>query len=96
MLEYVGRYGFKYFVLGLISGPVMGALGGWWRQHPNALVPLLVAVLAFGKRWAWQWHLGFDPGSVIFTGEAVPGVAVAIAMLVWVRRAPGASPTASS
>lgn len=87
MIEYTVQFGGSYFALGLLSGPVIGAIGGWWRRTPTLLVPLAVLVLAVGERWAWAWKLGFDPASGAFTAEAVVGAALAASMALWTHRA---------
>ncbi|MEL4504287.1 hypothetical protein AAEX63_03360 [Luteococcus sp. H138] len=87
MMFYVRQFGVKYFALGALSGPVMGAIGGWWRCRPNLAVPLLILVLAFSERWAWAWKIGYQPRSGAFTVEMILGGLLALWMAIWARRA---------
>jgi hypothetical protein len=72
--------GRQFFVLGMLSGPVFGALGGWWqRSGPCLLVPLVPAI-AVVEPLAW---LLYEPGSggiysghrSVWIGELVLGLA---------------------
>ena len=85
--DLVTRYGSRYFILGAVSGPVLGALGAWWQRHPIYLIPLGVAGLGLAERWAWQWRVGFVGAPAVFTTEAIATVLLALAMTLWAHNA---------
>lgn len=85
--DLVTRFGSRYFILGVASGLVLGALGAWWQRHPIYLIPLGVAGLGLAERWAWQWRVGFIGAPTVFTTEAIAAAMLALAMTVWARHA---------
>jgi Family of unknown function (DUF6518) len=39
----------RYFLAGLVSGPLFGMLGGWWRRRNSVRASLLVGLLLVGE-----------------------------------------------
>jgi Family of unknown function (DUF6518) len=74
--------GRHFFLLGVLSGPAFGALGGWWERSGPRLVIALVASLAVIEPLAW---LLYEPSSggiysgyrSVWIGEVVLGVGTA-------------------
>jgi Family of unknown function (DUF6518) len=44
-VTFAAQSGRVYFVLGLFSGPLLGAFGAWWRQHLSMIPVVLVGML---------------------------------------------------
>jgi hypothetical protein len=64
-----------YFELGLLSGPLLGWCGAWWKQHLS-IVPVVVLGLAFvleGVIRAPQSPIFYGYGGKVATIEAVIG-----------------------
>ena len=82
-----------YAKLGLVTGPVFGALGLWWRQRRSVVAASLIAAVFVLEPVAW-WLYGIQIGG----GAAypVPGypalwlgeIAIGVAGFVMLRRLP--------
>lgn len=57
--------GKRYFLLGLVSGPIFGALGGWWQRRQSALVGVLIAGLLVAEPFAWLLYEATSRGHFI-------------------------------
>jgi hypothetical protein len=68
--------GARWLVLGAISGPVFGALGGWWQLRRSLVAGLLAASLLLFEPPAW---LVWTPDSVHY--PVVWGVEIALGVL---------------
>lgn len=77
-----------YFEFGAVSGPVFGALGGWWQRRRSALVGVLAAALLLFEPLVWlayaQAHhtpassLAYFGNPVVWVFEVVVGVAACL------------------
>ena len=71
-LEFVGnRY---YFAGGLITGPLFGALGTWWREHRSLRVSVLAGALMTGEPLALALlgGIGLPSGIPLLAGWGFP------------------------
>jgi MYXO-CTERM domain-containing protein len=96
LVENLGGHGFlgdlrleltgnrAYFEGGVVTGPIFGALGAWWRRRPSARVALLVGALLIA-----------EPLVMVALGAARPHVLAGGFPLI-VRIIPGWGLTASS
>ena len=81
-----------YAERGLVTGPVFGALGFWWRQHRSVTAAAAIAAVFVLEPLAW-WAYGLQAGGG--TAYPVPGypvlwlgeIAIGIACFVVLRRA---------
>jgi len=76
--------GAYYIRLGLVSGPVMGALGALWRQRGSLGIALAATGLLICEPLAWvaYAHGALPPGFVAVTiAEISVGLAVAAALV---------------
>jgi hypothetical protein len=83
--------GAYYIRLGLVSGPVMGALGALWRRRHTMGVGLTATGLLVLEPLAWflydQRYLSSTWGFILVAvAEICVGVALSIALVVWHRR----------
>lgn len=81
--------GAYYIRLGLISGPVMGAVGALWRQRRSLGMGLAATGLLVFEPLAWfaYQHGALPPGFVAVTvAEVSVGVALSVALVAWRRR----------
>jgi len=80
-----------YAERGLVTGPVFGALGLWWRQRRSVTAAAVIAAVFVLEPLAW-WAYGLQTGG---TACPVPGypvlwlseIAIGIACFVVLRRA---------
>lgn len=81
--------GAYYIRLGLISGPVMGAVGALWRQRRPLSLGLASTGLLIFEPLAWfaYWH-GALPAdfAAVAVAEIGVGVILSAALIVWRRR----------
>ncbi len=70
-----------YFEYGVVSGPLFGALGGWWQRRRATLVGVLVTALLLFEPLAWlaYAHAHHMPASTLayFANPVVWGLEVA-------------------
>jgi hypothetical protein len=74
-----------YFELGLVSGPLLGWCGAWWKQHLS-IVPVVVLGLAFVLEAlvrAPQSPIFYGYGGKVATIEAVAGALWIVFAFYW-------------
>ena len=76
--------GKKFFVLALLSGPVLGGLGGWWARTKSIVVPMGIAIL-FVLEPIIAMATRSSGSAVVWAGEVMVGI---VAVLLLVRFAP--------
>ena len=69
-LEFSANSG--YFEGGLITGPLFGALGGWWRQTRTVPASILAGALLMAEPLALLAGGLFGPRHVVGPGNGVP------------------------
>lgn len=88
-LRFALSTGAYYIRLGLITGPVMGALGALWRRRRSLGIGLAAAGLLILEPLAWfaYQHGALPPGFVaVAIAEISVGVALSAALLAWRRQ----------
>ena len=80
-LAFGSGYFFKFAVL---SGPVFGALGGWWERTRSRLLGVLVAALFVLEPFAWLAYRGsvYTSDAPVWAAEVLVGL-TACALVVW-------------
>jgi hypothetical protein len=67
--------GARWLVLGAVSGPVFGVLGGWWQRRRSLVAGLLAASLLLFEPPAWLvWTLDSVHYPVVWGVEIALGV----------------------
>jgi hypothetical protein len=76
------------FKLAVLSGPVFGALGGWWQQTRSRPLGVFVAALFVFEPFAWLAYRGglYTSDTPVWAAEVLVGLA-ACALVVWRPRA---------
>ncbi len=80
---------------GLISGPVFGALGGFWRRRRYPVLGVAVILLLDAEPLLWAAlhdtggvaSFGFQPSRTASIIEAVVGLSAAVCLAAFLRRA---------
>lgn len=82
--------GAYYIRLGVLSGPVMGALGSLWRRRRSGKVGLVATGLLVCEPLAWVAYYhglpatwGFLPVAI---AESAVGLLLSVAVVAWLRR----------
>ena len=70
-----------FFKFALFSGPIFGALGGWWKQTGSAWLGVLVAALLVLEPFAWLAYTRaqstvYTSDAPVWAAEVVVGLAV--------------------
>ncbi len=80
-----------WFALGLVSGPVFGLLGQYWRRTWSRWAAFAVAGPFCLEPAVWVWHRGHLPGpNTVWHVEVMLGVL--LLAVLWSRVLPGATP----
>jgi hypothetical protein len=91
-LELTFRAGRIYFVQGIVSGPIFGALGGLWATKKSAAIGVLIALLFVAEPlavWLYERRTGpaGGPGSLThYPALWMTEVAVGVVAAVWMIR----------
>lgn len=72
--------GRRFFLLALLSGPVFGALGTWWRRTGLVVIPLAVAALFILEPIA-QLALRSSGSGAVGAGEILVGTLAAVLII---------------
>ncbi len=78
------RSGLFYYELSFISGPVFGALGGWYIRHKALTPALLMALLFVLEPFTWTFYDfgGFRSYPIVSVVEATIGVMACIVLVI--------------
>jgi len=89
------RGGRLWFARAVFSGPIFGALGGWWQQTGSTWLGVLVAGLLVCEPFAWLaytrvQHTIYTSDTVVWAIEVAVGLGAAalVATVARPRRAP--------
>lgn len=80
--------GKRYFALALLSGPVFGALGGWWQRHRSTSMAVLVTSLLVCEPLVWIAVASWFPARNyrgVLAGEAAVGLFACVAVALRLR-----------
>ena len=100
-LDLTVRGGLYWFERALVSGPVFGALGGWWRRNRSLTAAAVIAamfVLEPGAWWLYNLRLGGGAAYAVpqypalWLGEIAVGLAGFAALRAAARRRPAGGP----
>lgn len=88
--------GRMYFIAGLFSGPIFGALGGWWHQHRSTALALLVTSTLIFEPAAQVTYGHVQPGSFdlypgLWETEVVIGVGACVVIARRMHNPPGST-----
>ena len=100
-LTLTARSGLYWSVRGLVSGPVFGAIGGWWRRDRSVAAASVIAamfVLEPAAWWLYNLRLGGSAAypvpqyPALWLGEIAGGLALFTVLCSAGRQRPAHSP----